>query len=224
MPELHVLRVFTGEGGTGGNPLGVFLDGGSVPAPQRQAVAAEIGFSETVFVDDRASASVGIFTPATELAFAGHPLVGTAWLLGRERQPVRVLRPPAGEVPTRAEGARTFVAGRPEWAPGYEWFELASPTDVEALEGAPEGHDMGGAYAWIDELHGELRARVFPSRIGVEEDEATGAAAVRLGAVLRRDLLIRQGRGSMIEVRPRDGGWVEIGGRVALDDVRRFAV
>lgn len=224
MPDLHVLRVFTGEGGAGGNPLGVFLDGGSVRAPQRQAVAAEIGFSETVFVDDRASASVRIFTPATELPFAGHPLVGTAWLLGREGQPAGVLRPPAGEVPARAEGDRTFVAGRPEWAPGYEWFELSSPADVEALEGAPEGHDMGGAYAWIDEPRGELRARVFPIRIGVEEDEATGAAAVRLGAMLGRDLLIRQGRGSVIEVRPRDGGWVEIGGRVTLDDVRRFFV
>ena len=224
MPDLHVLRVFTGEGGTGGNPLGVFLAGGSVPAPRRQAVAAEIGFSETVFVDDGACGSVRIFTPATELPFAGHPLVGTAWLLSRERQPVGVLRPPAGEVPARVERDHAFVAGRPEWAPGYEWFELSSPAAVEALESAPEGHDMGGAYAWIDEPQGELRARVFPSRIGVEEDEATGAAAVRLGALLRRDLLIRQGRGSVIEVRPRDGGWVEIGGRVALDGVREFGV
>ncbi len=224
MPDLHVLRVFTGDGGAGGNPLGVFLDGGSVPVPKRQAAAAEIGFSETVFVDYRASASLRIFTPTTELPFAGHPLVGTAWLLSRGRQPVAVLRPPAGEVPARAEGDRTFVAGRPEWAPGYEWFELSSPAEVEALEGAPEGHDMGGAYAWIDERRGELRARVFPSRIGVAEDEATGAAAVRLGSLLRRDLVIRQGRGSVIEVRPRAGGWVEIGGRVTLDDVRDFRV
>ena len=217
-----MLRVFTGESGAGGNPLGVFLDGGSVPPPRRQAVAAEIGFSETVFVDDRASGSLRIFTPATELPFAGHPLVGTAWLLGSERLPAGVLRPPAGEVPARTEGDRTFVAGRPEWAPGYEWFELSSPAEVEALAGAPEGHDMGGAYAWIDEPEGVVRARVFPRRIGIEEDEATGAAAVRLGALLRRDLVIRQGRGSVIEVRPRARGWIEIGGRVALDDVREF--
>ena len=224
MPDLHVLRVFTGESGAGGNPLGVFLDGASVPGPRRQAVAAEIGFSETVFVDDGAAGSLRIFTPATELPFAGHPLVGAAWLLARERRPVGVLRPPAGEVPARAEGDRTFVAGRPEWAPGYEWFELSSPAEVETLEGAPEGHDMGCAYAWIDERDGVVRARVFPSRIGIEEDEATGAAAVRLGALLQRQLLIRQGRGSVIEVRPRDDGWVEVGGRVALDDVREFGV
>ena len=222
MPDLHVLRVFADESGAGGNPLGVFLDGASVPRPRRQAVADQIGFSETVFVDDGASGSLQIFTPTTELPFAGHPLVGTAWLLARERQALSVLRPPAGEVPARAEGDRTFVAGRPEWAPGYEWFELSSRAEVEALEGAPEGHDMGGAYAWMDEREGVVRARVFPSRIGVEEDEAAGAAAVRLGALLRRDLVIRQGRGSVIEVRPRDRGWIEIGGRVALDDVREF--
>ncbi len=222
MPELHLLRVFTGDSGAGGNPLGVFLDGRSVPAGRRAAAAAAIGFSETVFVDDPGSGAVQIFTPATELPFAGHPLVGTAWLLARERSPVDVLRPPVGDVPARLDGGRVLVAGRPEWAPDYEWFELSSPAEVEALEGPPEGHDMGGAYAWIDADEGLVRARVFPRRIGVPEDEATGAAAVRLGALLGRDLVIRQGRGSVIEVHPRSGGWVEIGGLVALDEVRDF--
>jgi len=48
---LHVLRVFTGDDGAGGNPLGVFLDGPSIPPEQRQSVAADVGFPETVFVD-----------------------------------------------------------------------------------------------------------------------------------------------------------------------------
>jgi len=84
MPELHVLRVFLGDGGTGGNPLGVFLDGGSVPEGRRQDVAADLGFSETVFVDDAARGEIRIYTPAVEIPFAGHPVVGTAWLLERE--------------------------------------------------------------------------------------------------------------------------------------------
>lgn len=220
MPELHVLRVFTGADRSGGNPLGVFVDGPSVAAARRQSVAAELGFSETVFVDDPASGVVQIFTPALELrAFAGHPLVGTAWLLGRERSPVDVLRPAAGEVRVRLEGGRTFVSGRPEWAPPYEWFELASPSEVEALDGAPQGHGLGAAYAWIDEANGVVRARVFPVELGIAEDEATGGAALRLGALLRRELEIRQGRGSVIVVRPCDDGFVEIGGGTVLDDV-----
>jgi hypothetical protein len=142
--------------------------------------------------------------------------------MAREGIRPEALRPPAGKVPARAEGDRAFIAGRPEWAPDYEWFELASPAEVEALDGAPEGHDMGCAYAWIDEEAGIVRARTFPTRIGIAEDEATGAAAVRLGAQLGRELEIRQGRGSVIEVRPGDGGWVEVGGRVVLDEVRDF--
>src|SRR4029453_4885830 len=68
MAELHVLRVFVAPEGTGGNPLGVFLDGAAVPEGRRQAVAADLGFSETVFVDDPRAGRVRIFTPAAELA------------------------------------------------------------------------------------------------------------------------------------------------------------
>ena len=220
MSELQVLRVFTAETGTGGNPLGVVLDGASVAPSRRQAVARALGFSETVFVDDAPSGSVRIFTPAAELPFAGHPLVGTAWLLARRGCPVDVLHPPAGDVPARVEGELAFVAGRPEWAPRFEFFELSSAADVEELEGSPEGHDMGYAYAWIDRSAGLVRARSFPARLGIEEDEATGAAAVRLGAQIGRDLRIRQGHGSLIEVHPREDGMVEIGGRVALEGAR----
>src|SRR6185437_5992059 len=102
--ELHVLRVFCNAEWDFGNPLGVFLNGGEVPEERRQAVAAELGFSETVYVDDAAAGRIRIFTPGLELGFAGHPSVGTAWLLAKERQPVEVLRPPAGEVGVRTEG------------------------------------------------------------------------------------------------------------------------
>jgi PhzF family phenazine biosynthesis protein len=85
MATLHVLRVFTAADGEWGNPLGVFLDGAEVPGERRQSVATELGYSETVFVDDAASGAMRIFTPGIELEFAGHPTVGTAWLLARDR-------------------------------------------------------------------------------------------------------------------------------------------
>ena len=52
MPVYRLLNVFTAETGAHGNPLGVFLDGAAIPAAERQRVAAELGYSETVFVDD----------------------------------------------------------------------------------------------------------------------------------------------------------------------------
>jgi predicted PhzF superfamily epimerase YddE/YHI9 len=224
MPRVHLLRVFCMEEGTGGNPLAVFLDGSEIPFDRRQGVAADLGLSETVFVDDAERGEMRIFTPAVELDFAGHPTVGTSWLLAEQREPVELLRPPAGEVAVRYDGGMSFVAGRPEWPPPYEFEQLGSPEEVEALEGPPGGRDMIGAWAWIDEAAGTLRARVFPVRLGIPEDEATGAAAVQLGARLDRAIDIQQGRGSCILARPREGGYVEIGGRSVLDEVREYAI
>jgi predicted PhzF superfamily epimerase YddE/YHI9 len=222
LPELHVLRVFCDPEGGGGNPLGVFLDGGEVAEGDRQAFAADLGFSETVFVEDAGTGELRIFTPAEELAFAGHPLVGSAWLLARERETVDRLRPPAGEVPVRREAETTFIAGRPEWAPGFEFVQVGSPDEVDRLEGPPPGKDMAGVWAWLDEQAGVVRERVFAADVGIPEDEATGAAAVLLGAQLARPLDIRQGKGSRIVATPLENGMVEIGGLVELDGVRPY--
>ena len=222
MPGLHLLRVFTAADGSAGNPLAVFLDGGEVPGDERQRIAADLGLSETVFVDDAQLGHVRIFTPATELVFAGHPLVGTAWLLARERTPVPALRPPAGAVPVRVEDERAYAAGRPEWAPEFAHVELESAAAVEELTGPPEGHDLVGVWAWEDRDRGLVRARVFPPRLGIDEDEATGAHAVRLCALLGRPIVIRQGTGSLIEARPLGDGRVEIGGRVGGLERREY--
>jgi predicted PhzF superfamily epimerase YddE/YHI9 len=211
--------VFCDDRGSGGNELGVFLDGAEVPDDVRQRIASDLGLAETVFVDDAARGEIRIFTPAVELDFAGHPTVGTAWLLAEEHSPVETLRVQAGEAAVRYEGGAAFVCARPEWGPPFEWEQLASPEEVDALDGPPGGHDLIGAWAWLDEAAGTVRARVFPVRLGIAEDEATGSAAVRLGARLGRELDIRQGRGSRILSRPRDDGWVEIGGRTELDEV-----
>ena len=68
MPQLQVLRVFCGDDGSHGNPLGVFLQGADVPPARRQAVAADLGFSETVFVDDAERGEIRIFTPVVATA------------------------------------------------------------------------------------------------------------------------------------------------------------
>jgi len=218
MPQLHLLRVFCADDGSHGNPLGVFMDGSEVPPERRQAVAADLGLSETVFVDDAERGEVRIFTPTDELDFAGHPSVGTAWLL----EGAEALRPPAGETPVTREGEVVYVAARPEWGPSHELAELRSPAEVEALDGPPEGHDLIAVWAWIDEPAGTMRARVFPVRIGIAEDEATGSAATKLCAMAGRAIDIRQGRGSRILARPAPDGFVEIGGRSVIDDVRYY--
>jgi trans-2,3-dihydro-3-hydroxyanthranilate isomerase len=72
----------------GGNPLAVVLDAQGLKKPQMQAIATEFNYAETTFVlPPRApdhSAHVRIFTPRTEVPFAGHPNVGTAVVFARE--------------------------------------------------------------------------------------------------------------------------------------------
>jgi predicted PhzF superfamily epimerase YddE/YHI9 len=222
MPRLHTLRVFTNDEGEWGNPLGVFIDGGQVPEGARQEIAADLGFSETVFVDDAARGELRIFTPATELPFAGHPLVGTAWLLAHEGREAAALRPPAGEVGTRVEGPFAWISARPEWAPPFEHVELGSPAEVRDLSGPPIEADEVYAWAWVDEAAGTVRARSFALGYGIPEDEATGSAALALCARLARPITIHQGHGSVLNARPLGDGRAEVGGRVALDEEREY--
>jgi predicted PhzF superfamily epimerase YddE/YHI9 len=219
VPALHVLRVFVNDEGEWGNPLGVFLGGGQVAKADRQNVAAELGFSETVFVDDPAAGQLSIHTPRAELPFAGHPTVGAAWLLAREGAPVEVLRPPAGQVGVRYADDMTYVAARPEWAPPFEYLQLGSPSEVRGLS-SPRQEVNAYAWAWIDESAGTIRARSFVPVAGIAEDEATGSAAIVLCAQLSQPITIHQGHGSVLSCRPLAGGWVEVGGKVALDESR----
>ena len=82
--KFYQLDVFTTEP-FGGNPLAVFVDAEGLSDAEMQAVAREMNLSETTFVlpptDPQAQVRVRIFTPAYELPLAGHPVVGTHWLL-----------------------------------------------------------------------------------------------------------------------------------------------
>jgi trans-2,3-dihydro-3-hydroxyanthranilate isomerase len=83
----QLVDVFTNER-FGGNPLAVFTNGRGLETATMQRIAKELNLSETVFVlppDDPANDwRLRIFTPATELPMAGHPTIGTAFVLARE--------------------------------------------------------------------------------------------------------------------------------------------
>jgi predicted PhzF superfamily epimerase YddE/YHI9 len=212
--EHTVLKVFVGEDGAGGNPLGVFLDGGSVPREERQPIATELNYSETVFVDDAEAGRVEIYTPAKLIPFAGHPLVGTAWLLREEGHTISALRPPVGEVGVEYRDELVFIRADPSWTVDFEYRQYGSPEEVNALDGSPDNLDAAYCWAWLDEDAGLVRARSFVPMEGIDEDEATGSAALTLGCAIGREIEIRQGVGSVLHVRPPQSGRGEVGGRV----------
>jgi trans-2,3-dihydro-3-hydroxyanthranilate isomerase len=143
-----------------GNQLGVFPRAEDIAPERMQAVALELGFSETVFVlrpDARADARVRIFTPTEELPFAGHPVLGTAFVLAEERgADALALETLAGVVPLamRREGARvvygTMEQPLPEWEPYEHEATLLAALGV-AESGLPvEAYRNGPCHVYVE--------------------------------------------------------------------------
>ncbi len=224
--DVTVLRVFTDAAGNFGNPLGV-VDAAAVAPPDRQRIATELGYSETIFIDLPAAGSTTaharIFTPATELPFAGHPTVGAAWWLRDRDTPIHTLQVPAGLVQIRYEDQLTGIIARAEWSPEFVVHDLDSVTDVLAADPTDYADDAYHyIWAWTDRDRGRIRSRMFANELGVPEDEATGSAAARMTEYLAVDLDITQGKGSQIVTRWNPEGWVQVWGRVVSDGVRQL--
>jgi predicted PhzF superfamily epimerase YddE/YHI9 len=224
--DVTVLRVFTDAAGNFGNPLGV-VDAGTVDVEWHQRIAAQLGYSETTFVDlphaGSTTAHARIYTPLVELPFAGHPTVGASWWLRARGTPIRTLQVPAGIVQVSYDNDVTAISARSEWAPEFAIHDLESLDELAAADPADFSDDVSHyLWTWTDESAGALRSRVFCENLGVTEDEATGSAAVRMTDYLSRDLTITQGKGSVISTTWSPEGWVRVGGRVVDDGATRF--
>jgi predicted PhzF superfamily epimerase YddE/YHI9 len=224
--DVTVLRVFTDPDGKFGNPLGV-VDAAAVDPADRQRIATELGYSETIFVDvpeaGAATAHARIFTPATELPFAGHPTVGASWWLREKGITIHTLQVPAGIVQVAFDDDLTAISARAEWAPEFAIHDLASTDELFAADPADFPDDIAHyLWTWTDRDKGVIRARMFATDLGVQEDEATGSAAVRITDYLSRDLTIVQGKGSVIHTRWSPEGWVRVAGRVASDGITQI--
>jgi trans-2,3-dihydro-3-hydroxyanthranilate isomerase len=121
MPGLDydVVDVFC-DGPYGGNPLAVVHGASRLSAPQMQAIAREFNLSETAFPVVRGADSyeVRIFTPSQEVPFAGHPTVGTSWLLSRRgelRADEAVQHCPAGPVDVSVSTDGAELSARPRY-------------------------------------------------------------------------------------------------------------
>ena len=158
----------------GGNPLAVFPDARGLSDADMQALAREFNLSETTFVlppDDPAhTAKVRIFTPAHELGFAGHPNVGTGFVLaqqGRDRDGVLLFEEAAGLVEVRIErGGDGAISGATIAAP--QPLRLGATLDVEGVASCVgvDAADLAGA------AHAPVMASVGLPFLLVELSEA----------------------------------------------------
>lgn len=136
MREYLILDVFT-DVPLEGNPVAVFTDGEGLSDRVMQQTARELNLSETVFLlgaddgaADGADARARIFTPATELPFAGHPVLGTAFVLGERLESSTVrLQTEAGviKIELRRERDRLVFGEMAQPIPTWTEFEAADP-------------------------------------------------------------------------------------------------
>jgi trans-2,3-dihydro-3-hydroxyanthranilate isomerase len=142
-----------------GNQLAVFTDAREIPEDLLQPLAREMNFSETVFVlptESDGHARIRIFTPTIEIPFAGHPTLGTAFVLAAPLQLGEIrLETGAGVVPVRLEreGPR-IVFGRmeqpiPTVEPYEDEAELLDALGVERSELPVEVYDNGLRHVYV---------------------------------------------------------------------------
>lgn len=170
-----------------GNQLAVFTDASGVSERDMQRLARELNLSESVFVlapERGGDARIRIFTPAVEMPFAGHPVLGTAIALGRERgKDEVVLETLAGLVRVRVrmgdeDGVRVVASGWmeqpiPTWEPYAREAELLAALGVERSRLPVEVYCNGPLHAYVE----------------LDSSDAVGALAPDMGALAQLGLV-----------------------------------
>lgn len=147
--RFRILNVFAREDALSGNPLAVFEDAMGLDETTMQALALQFNLSETTFIlpSTAASAQVRIFTPTFEMAFAGHPTLGSAHVV---RESLRAgdslsLEMRAGIVPVTASGDLWTLQAK---APRTR--EVTASRDALAAMLGLSAADLGTTPLWVD--------------------------------------------------------------------------
>jgi trans-2,3-dihydro-3-hydroxyanthranilate isomerase len=178
--QYYVCDVFTSKP-LQGNQLGVFTDGRPFDTAEMQRLARELNFAETVFLfppQDGGDVRMRIFTPRAELPFAGHPVLGTAFVVGAALGAGQVrLETGAGVVPIdlqRDAGRLVFGWMRqpvPAWAPYERESELLAALGAESSELPVEQYVNGPPHVYVSLASEEAVATLRPDMDAITDLE-----------------------------------------------------
>ena len=138
----YIVDVFA-EKKYAGNQLAVFLEAGDLSAEDMQRIACEINFAESTFITqiqpENNSATIRIFTPVSEMQFAGHPIIGTSWVLMNkifENQPHNItLSVPIGEIPVhQTEDLVWLQAAQPRFLDIFSKEDFVSFSNLNSAD------------------------------------------------------------------------------------------
>lgn len=188
-----------------GNQLAVFTDAQRLDPATMQALALEMGYSESVFVQRAAAgahAKLRIFTPAVEIPFAGHPVLGAAFVLGGPISSDEIrLETGRGIVPVQLEReASRPVFGWmsqpiPSVAPFERTAELFSALGVERSESPVEVYDNGAEHLYVELASREAVVRVRPDFVRLAEVVPLGVSTFAGGGTEYKTRVFAPGAG-----------------------------
>ncbi|WP_255988747.1 PhzF family phenazine biosynthesis protein [Chitinolyticbacter albus] len=180
----QILNVFS-ETHFAGNPLAVFPDAAGLSDAEMQQLAQQLNLSESTFVTphQQADAAVRIFTPNYELPFAGHPTLGTAWVVAQGRTDV-TLAMPAGTIPVHVAGdIATLTAQPPRYRDAATAADIAAALHLplQSVSGTPRWVNTGTEQLVVPLASAEAVAACAPT---VEQFEAIATNAVGVAQML----------------------------------------
>lgn len=221
--KVYIFRVFVNQNREFGNPVGIVIDEKQEINPEdRQKIAAKLNFSESVFINNLKKGNVSIFNPITEVKFAGHALVGTAYfindVLGKQ---INYLECKAGKIKIWKDDTFTWIGASLENTPPWKFKQLSDSFSLENLsvsEIKSMKHTM--VWTWIDKKKGIIRARTFAPDWGITEDEANGSGSMKLTTLLNKKIEVHHGKGSIIYVKKAKEGFAEVGGRAEKEPAK----
>lgn len=138
----YIVDVFA-EKKYAGNQLAVFSDAGALSSEEMQKIAREINFAESTFITklnfEKSIAEIRIFTPEQEMQFAGHPIIGTSWVLMNrifENEPKNImLSVPIGAIPISQSGDLVWLqAAQPQFLDVFSAADFLNFSNLTATD------------------------------------------------------------------------------------------
>lgn len=217
--EVHIVNVFVDEKKNFGSPLGIVVDEErKIDARERQRIATELNYSETVFIDDRQTGAIHVFSPIRECPFSMYAALGASWFIHDQLKcEINALKSKEQTIEIFLKEGKIWVRSKIAILPQWNYVEYGSVPEIESLnmdDFLHHEHEM--VWAWSDKEKGIIRARTFANDWGIPEDEANGSGTMRLAALLGKNITVIHGRGSVLYATPFDRDNGEVGGMCSI--------
>lgn len=217
---VHVVRIFVNESNEFGSSVGIVIDEGyTLSSSRRLEITRQLGFSETVFVNQIALGDMSIYSKQGEIAFAS-PLLGAVWFVEQQGKRLSTITCQSKFIDVLHDKGLTWLR-LPDTStlPPWDLHELPNPTEVDRLrqvDRSSNEHTLFWAPMGQKMSTPQIRARTFAPGWGIPEEEANGSGSMLLAHRLGKSIDVLHGKGSHIQVITNDKGLV-IGGSVCQD-------